>query len=85
MTEPEARSLMAAVAIDLNVRCSDHDSTTYAALEDVTGGSVYPGAVVVCHEPESRVRGLGVVKHVDHERSLVYINIDFRSLRDASQ
>lgn len=67
------------VRIDLNVRVRGNG--TYAGLEDVDG-PLAVGDVVQVFEPESGLEGEGCVTEVDQETHLVYLTVDWESLRD---
>jgi hypothetical protein len=67
------------VRIDLNVRVRGHG--TYAGLEDVDG-PVASGDLVQVFEPESDLEGEGRITEVDLAARLVYLTVDWNSLRD---
>jgi hypothetical protein len=66
------------IAIDLNVRV--RGNLTYSGYEDIDGDLPSDGAVEV-YEPESGLIGLGRVVERDDERRLVYLAVDWSSLR----
>ncbi|OZC84491.1 hypothetical protein CH282_15250 [Rhodococcus sp. 06-418-1B] len=74
--------MSATLAIDPNVRVEANE--TYAGFEDLLDGSMAdlsPGAHVVVREPESNLVGDGTVSSVDYLRQLIYISIDWKTLR----
>lgn len=68
----------ATALIDLNVRVR---GGTFVGFEDITDGPVAPGQRIVVCEPESGLRGEGMVGAVDWEADLVYIDLDWEGLR----
>lgn len=71
--------MSARVAIDLNVRVRGND--TYAGLEDVEG-QISLGAAVEVYEPETGVIGQGRVNEIDLRRRLVYLSVEWNSIRE---
>lgn len=71
------------VEIDLNVRVRGND--TFVGFDDVSG-PVAVGESVEVYESESGVAGEGRVTEIDSERELVYLSVDWASLKaeDAS-
>jgi hypothetical protein len=72
------------VQIDLNVRVRGNQ--TFAGFEDVEPREAVSedliGAHVIAYEPESGVSGDGRVTEIDPASRLVYLDVDWRSLRD---
>jgi hypothetical protein len=66
------------IMIDPNVRVRGNG--TYAGLEDVRG-NIAVGVEVEVFEPESDLVGQGRVTEIDVERRLVYLSVDWSSLR----
>ncbi len=66
------------IAIDPNVRVRGNG--TYAGFEDVDGPLALHLPVQV-HEPESGLVGTGVITEIDPARELVYLSVDWSSLR----
>lgn len=66
------------IAIDPNVRI--RGNATFAGLEDVEG-PLHLGLMVEVFEPESDLSGIGEVVEVDAERRLVFIRVEWSSLR----
>ncbi len=66
------------ITIDPNIRVRGNG--TFAGFEDVQGVPVVGGEVEVW-EPESRVVGSGRVTAIDHDRGLVYLAVEWSSLR----
>lgn len=73
--------MTAVVVIDPNVRLAGN--RTYAGVEDVVG-DIAVGSEVVVSEPESGLRGSGRITDIDLRRRLVYLEVDWGSLRLAS-
>jgi hypothetical protein len=71
--------MTARVAIDLNVRVRSDE--TYAGFEDVDGG-LAPGDLVEVYERETGLRGSARVTKVDNKRQLVFLAVDWPSLRE---
>lgn len=71
--------MTARVAIDLNVRVRGNE--TYAGFEDVDGG-LAPGDLVEVYERETGLRGSARVTKVDNQRQLVFLAVDWPSLRE---
>lgn len=68
------------ITIDPNVRV-DHNRT-YAGFEDVEGGeTVNLGMTVEVVEPEANLVGRATVTDVDAERELIYLEVDWPSLK----
>lgn len=68
------------IAIDPNVRV--HGNGTYAGFEDILRGNLPSvGDDVVVREPESDLVGVGQITEIDVPRSLVYLSVDWSSLR----
>ncbi|MEU4224258.1 hypothetical protein AB0F17_08195 [Nonomuraea sp. NPDC026600] len=67
--------------IDPNVRV--RGDNTYTGFEDVEGeaADLHLGEVVTVYEPESGLRGFGSVVDVDLDRRLVFLAVDWSSLR----
>jgi len=68
------------VSIDPNVRVRANG--TYAGLEDVSGPLAVGDAVEV-YELEANIVGSGRVTEIDLEKQLVYLSVDWASLREA--
>jgi hypothetical protein len=68
------------IAIDPNVRV--RGNATYAGFEDVEGPMAV-GEQVEVYEAESGLTGEGRVTEIDAERKLVYLSVDWSSLKDA--
>lgn len=66
------------IAIDPNIRV--RGTGTYAGFEDADG-PLAVGDVVEVFEPESDLVGKGSVTDVDAERELVYLSVEWASLR----
>lgn len=69
---------MTRIAIDPNVRVRGH--LTYAGFEDVYGDLPLDGMVEV-FEPEAGICGSASVVEVDTENSLIYLEVDWASMR----
>lgn len=70
------------IAIDPNVRISGNE--TYAGFEDLLDGSLgdlQTGEQVTVCEPEAGLIGDGSIRRIDHLRQLIYIAVDWKSLR----
>jgi hypothetical protein len=67
----------ACVDIDLNVRVRGNQ--TFTGIEDVHG-PIDVGDEVLVREPESGVRGNGRIVEIDHQRRVVYLDVDWPSL-----
>src|SRR5437016_2086023 len=67
------------VEIDLNVRVRGND--TFVSFEDVSG-PIAVGESVEVYESESGVSGEGKVTEIDGDRELVYLSVDWSSLRE---
>lgn len=67
------------IAIDPNVRVRGNG--TYASFDDVTGAIAVNEPVQV-YEPESGLTGEGRVTDIDPERELVYLSVDWASLKE---
>lgn len=63
--------------IDLNVRVRGNQ--TFTGFEDIAGpvAMFLPVEVI---EPESGLRGVGIISDIDQVRRLVYISVDWRTL-----
>ncbi len=72
---------MIRIAIDVNVRV--RGNLTYSGFEDIDGEPAVAGASVEVYEPESGLAGTGRVVELDVERELVYLEVDWASLRPA--
>lgn len=70
---------MTRVEIDLNVRV--RGNWTYTGLEDADG-PVEVGDIVQVFEPESGLEGHGRVEEVDEARQLIYLSVDWASVRE---
>jgi hypothetical protein len=70
--------MLTMIEIDLNVRVRGNG--TYAGFEDVTG-SLSVGEQVEVFESESSLVGVGRVTEIDPVRQLVYLSVDWASLR----
>src|SRR5262249_40094652 len=68
------------VAIDPNIRVRGNG--TFAGLEDVSGPLVL-GDTVEVYESEANIVGSGTVTEIDLDKQLVYLSVDWASLRDA--
>lgn len=68
------------VEIDLNVRVRGNE--TYAGLEHVHG-PIEVGQDVLAWESEDDIVGHATVTDIDMRRRLVYLAVDWRSLREA--
>ncbi|WP_409330378.1 hypothetical protein [Trujillonella humicola] len=74
------------IEIDLNVRV--RGSGTYAGFEDVVDAAptdLQPGDEVEVFESEADLVGRGHVTAIDVERQLVYLSVDWASLRPPAQ
>lgn len=69
---------MTRIAIDPNVRV--RGNLTYAGFEDVYGDLPLDGQVEV-FEPEAGICGSALVVEVDTVNSLIYLDVDWSSLR----
>ncbi len=69
---------MTEVIIDPNVRAAGNE--TFAAIDDVVG-PLSVGATVTVVEPEAELRGQGVVTRIDLGSGLIYLAVDWASLR----
>ena len=67
------------VEIDLNVRVRGND--TFVGFEDVSG-PIAVGETVEVYESESGVSGEGRVTEIDSERQLIYLSVDWASLKE---
>jgi len=67
------------VEIDLNVRVRGND--TFVGFEDLSG-PVAVGEVVEVYESESGVAGEGRFTEIDGDRELVYLSVDWPSLKE---
>jgi hypothetical protein len=70
------------IEIDPNVRVRGNE--TYAGFEDVTG-LLEVGEEVTVRESEAGLLGEGRVTHIDLDRRLVYLSVDWASLSVATQ
>jgi hypothetical protein len=77
-TAQEAR---ARVKIDLNIRV--RRNWTFVGIEDVDG-SIEVGQVVEVFESESGVVGVGQIQEIDVERQIVYLSVEWGSLKQPS-
>jgi hypothetical protein len=68
------------IAIDPNVRI--RGNATYAGFEDVEGPMAV-GEQVEVYEAESGLTGEGRVTEIDADRKLVYLSVDWSSLKEA--
>jgi hypothetical protein len=68
------------VEIDLNVRV--RGNWTFSGLEDADGPLVV-GEIVEVYERESGFAGRGRVEEVDEQRRVVFLSVDWGSLRAA--
>jgi len=66
------------IAVDLNVRV--RGDLTYSGLEDLEGDLPLDGMVEV-YEPESDIVGVGRVVDIDEDARLIYLAVDWASLR----
>jgi hypothetical protein len=64
--------------IDLNVRTSLN--WTFVGFEDVDG-PISEAAEVEVYESESGVTGRGRIARIDHLRKIVYLEVDWASLK----
>ena len=71
---------MTRIEIDPNVRVES--GWTYSGFEDVTGPVPMVGELVTVFESEDRIQGEAFVTRVDRDRRLVYLDVDWSSLRD---
>lgn len=71
---------MARVEIDLNIRV--RGNWTLADIGDADE-PVVPGQAVEVFEPESGVVGVGRIEEVDPERRLLFLSVDWASLRES--
>lgn len=73
------------IPIDPNVRVSDN--CTFALLSDADG-PLAPFAEVTVVEEESGGEGPGVVRWIDHDKGIVYLEVDWpalgRSMREGA-
>ena len=69
------------VEIDLNVRVRGND--TFVGFDDLSG-PVSVGELVEVYESESGVSGEGRVTEIDGDRELVYLSVDWPSLKEES-
>jgi len=70
------------LAIDPNVRVAGNE--TYAGFEDILDGKIediQEGLSITVREPEAGLVGDGTVSRVDRLRELIYISVDWKSLR----
>ncbi|MHA7176941.1 hypothetical protein ACX80D_09815 [Arthrobacter sp. Sr24] len=67
------------VTIDPNVRVNGNK--TYAAFEDVRGGDAHINDHVRVQVDETDLVGNGVVSSLDWESRLVYLEVDWSSIR----
>jgi hypothetical protein len=67
------------IIIDPNIRVRGND--TYAGFEDVNG-PIAVGEVVDVHEPESGLTGQGRVTEIDADRQIVYLSVNWSSLKE---
>lgn len=81
MRDREVVDDVVTVRIDLNARSSAEGGATVALLADVVG-EVVPGAQVRVEEPEDGLVGNATVVKVDHRAGLVYLDVDWSSLRE---
>jgi hypothetical protein len=73
---------MARIAIDPNVRIGA--DLTYSGFEDISGAAaddIPRGTAVEVYEAESGACGPGVIAGRDFARRLVYVRVDWASLR----
>ena len=68
------------IAIDPNVRVRQNE--TYAGFEDVDG-LLQIGTTVEVWEPESGIAGHGRITEIDWDRALVYLSVEWASLRES--
>ena len=74
------------IIIDPNVRTTGN--RTYAGFEDVRGGFVddlSPGDAVTVVEEESDVVGEAIIDQVNHHNHLIYLQVEWSSLRPRPQ
>ncbi|MEA1798266.1 hypothetical protein [Rhodococcus qingshengii] len=72
------------LAIDPNVRVEGNE--TYTGFEDLLEGAiqdVYEGVAVTVSEPESGLVGEGTVSRIDRLRELIFVAVDWKTLRFA--
>ena len=69
---------MTRIEIDLNVRV--RGNWTLAGLEDADG-PVRAGDMVEVFEQESGLVGKGQIQEIDVDRGLIYLSVDWKSLR----
>lgn len=70
------------VMIDPNVRVRGNG--TYSGFEDVDGQMIV-GELVEVYEPESGLVGSGRITEIDVERELVFLSVDWASLKNQEQ
>lgn len=71
------------IAIDPNIRV--RGNATFAGFEDVQGSPVHLGAIVEVFEPESGIVGIGEVVEIDEDRKLIFLAVDWASLKPRLQ
>lgn len=67
------------IEIDLNVRTRNNE--TYSGIEDADA-RVHVGQAVYVTEPEDGIIGDATVSRLDHARDLIYLAVDWSSLRE---
>lgn len=70
---------MTEIMIDPNVRVAG--GLTFSGFEDVRGPMPVAGQRVLVREPEANLVAPGIVTSVDNEDSLIYIRVEWASLK----
>ncbi len=70
---------MIRIEIDLNIRVRGNQ--TYAGYENVSGALPAIGDHVEVFESESGLVGSGIVVELDDKRQIVYLDVDWATLR----
>jgi hypothetical protein len=71
----------ARIEIDLNMRVKERGNDTFVGFEDLSR-PVILGEIVEVYESESGVAGEGRVTEIDEGRRLVYLSVDWPSLKE---
>lgn len=74
---------MSLIRIEIDLNCRTEENYTYSGFEDIDHEpTAIQGhePVIVC-EPETGVEGFGRVARMDWDKGLVYIRVDWSSLR----
>lgn len=69
---------MTEIMIDPNVRVSG--GLTFSGFEDVRGPMPAVDHEVLVREPEANLVAVGVVRHIDRNDRLIYIEVDWAQL-----